>query len=164
MSSLHRTDHTLSELQKNIPWGNPYSDQFQESRLPHKDFAHALTHVAKACGKLHAVVDEFDHHGVHSGLSEHDSQTTVTVANSLADLVICALRAANTYPGGLINLQEAVKSRIEDKMDVKLAKPLDVPACHLEDLYLEATGQSVNEQTSISEIMTRIMSGLHTTY
>ena len=38
----------------------------------------------------------------------------------VADLVICALRIANTFPGGVIDLQKAVQDRIEGKNGVKL--------------------------------------------
>lgn len=36
----------------------------------------------------------------------------------VADLVICALRASNVFPGGVIDLQAAVEKRISEKNDV----------------------------------------------
>lgn len=80
--------------------------------MTHKDFAHALLHIQKAAGKLAAVVDDAEHGGSEFKPEEVDSY--------VADLVICALRMANTCPGRVIDLEAAVIERIEKKNDVKL--------------------------------------------
>jgi hypothetical protein len=50
-----------------------------------------------------------------------DSSTLRTeYGKYVADLVVCALRAANTFPGGVLDLQKAVVDRIETKNGVKL--------------------------------------------
>jgi len=36
-------------------------------------------------------------------------------AKHIADLVVCALRCANTFPGGVVDLQAAVESRVFEK-------------------------------------------------
>lgn len=103
----------IRELQANLPWGRFYSQQFRALDLPYKDFQHALAHIAKASGKLFAMIDDADH---GEPLAFQKSE----VEKYLADLVICAIRAANVNPSGSFNLEEAVIRRIESKNGVKL--------------------------------------------
>lgn len=97
---------TLQQLQVTLPWTVKYSIDFRANPQAHKDFAHALHHIYKAGGKLADIVDDFDHRRETDDLRAKDW---------LADLVICALRMANTYPGGMIDLQTAVITRLEAK-------------------------------------------------
>jgi hypothetical protein len=75
----------------------------------HKDFGHALLHVSKAVGRLATVINDAEHGG-----HEFDHPS---VAPYVADLVVCALRMANTCPNGIIDLQRAVEDRISTKND-----------------------------------------------
>lgn len=83
--------------------------------MTHKDFGHALTHVHKAGGKLAAMVDDMDH-----SVDAAEALDAEAVGNMLADLVICALRMANTAPGGNIDLQRAVVRRLALKNGIEL--------------------------------------------
>lgn len=103
----------ITEIQEKLPWGKFYSERFRALDLPYKDFQHALAHVAKATGKLFAMIDDADH-GVEPAFPKAD------VEKYLADLVICAIRAANVNPSGSFDLGAAVVRRIEDKNEVKL--------------------------------------------
>lgn len=103
---------SLQELQKKLPWTAHHHRDFRVSRMVHKDFGHALLHVTKASGKLASMVNDAE----HSGCDFKEA------APYIADLVICALRMANTCPGGVIDLQKAVVDRIESKNQVKLVK------------------------------------------
>jgi len=101
----------LRELQTKLPWTIKYSRDFRANPQAHKDFAHALVHVTKACGKLAEMVDNWDHRRFHE----------LEVQNYVADLVVCALRMANTHPGELsFDLEDAVIRRIETKNGVTL--------------------------------------------
>lgn len=104
----------LFEIQSKLPWSNSYSELFQANPCIHKDFQHALVHVAKASGKLWTMVEAADHSisGPHFPKAE--------VEKYLADLVICAMRMANTNPSGLVDLQRAVIDRLESKNGVRL--------------------------------------------
>jgi len=103
---------TLKELQTNLPWTIHYHRDFRSSKMDHKDFAHALLHIQKAVGKLAAVINDAE----HGGSSFHPGEVDYYVA----DMVICALRMANTCPGRIIDLQSTVIERIETKNAVKL--------------------------------------------
>ena len=105
-------DKTLRELQTQLPWTIHYHHDFRASPMAHKDFAHALLHVQKAAGKLAALVNDAEHGGCEFKPAEVDPY--------VADLVVCALRMANTCPGHVIDLQRAVVERIETKNGVKL--------------------------------------------
>ncbi len=109
-----RRDLTLREIQAQLPWSIHYKTSFRECPMPHKHFSHALTHVSKALGKLHALVDDAEHKGCEFTAEETDYL--------LADLVICAFRAANTIPGRICDLQHAVEYRLEKKNDIKLRR------------------------------------------
>lgn len=113
-------DLTLRELQTNLPWTIRYSQDFRSSPLSHKDFAHTLHHVSKAAGKLHGLADDMDHNRAVADDNAPISGTKAQYAKYVADLVVCALRLANTFPGGVIDLQSEVQKRIEDKNGTKL--------------------------------------------
>lgn len=106
---------SLRELQVRLPWTIRYSADFRASPMAHKDFSHALHHVGKALGRLHALADDMDH--------DRDAALQAikeTNGKYVADLVVCALRLANVFPGGGLDLQRAVVERIEQKNGVKL--------------------------------------------
>jgi len=111
------TDHyalTLRELQAQLPWTTHYHRDFRANPQPHKDFQHAMLHVQKALGKLASVVNQAEHGGA-------DFAAPLGVDPYVADLVVCALRMANTCPGRTIDLQRAVQDRINSKNEVKLS-------------------------------------------
>lgn len=109
-----RPDLTIRQLQTQLPWTVHYHHDFRASPMAHKDFGHALLHVTKACGKLAAVVNAAEHGGSEFRPEEVD--------RFVADLVVCALRMANTCPGRTIDLQRAVEERIENKNDAELRR------------------------------------------
>ncbi|EMJ52049.1 hypothetical protein LEP1GSC013_3500 [Leptospira interrogans serovar Valbuzzi str. Duyster] len=108
---------TLKDLQLSLPWTVKYSEDFRSTPLTHKDFSHALHHVSKAAGKLHGLADDMDHNKdlALSVLPEE-------YGKYIADLVICALRLANTFPRQVIDLENEVIKRIENKNGVQLNK------------------------------------------
>lgn len=107
-------DLTIRELQTQLPWTVHYHRDFRSSPMSHKDFGHALLHVQKAAGKLAAVVNDAEHGGSEFKPEEVDRY--------IADLVVCALRMANTCPGRTIDLQRAVEDRIENKNQAELRR------------------------------------------
>lgn len=105
------SNRTVRELQVSLPWTIRYSRDFRANPQPHKDFTHALIHVGKALGKLLALADDMD----HDRAVADDPTLRERHAKYIADLVVCALRASNTFPGGAIDLQAAVEHRITEK-------------------------------------------------
>jgi len=101
---------TLSDIQVQLPWTIKYSRDFRSNPQSHKDFSHAITHVMKAVGKLSAIVDDMDHR----------RECEIQPDKYIADLVVCALRLATTYPGRTIDLNSALIERIESKNGVTL--------------------------------------------
>lgn len=108
-------DLTLRELQTSLPWTVRYSRDFRATPMPHKDFAHALHHVSKAAGRLHGLCDNMDH-----DRNAVDDNLRGVYGKYVADLVVCAMRMANVFPGGAMDLQRAVQRRIEEKNGVRL--------------------------------------------
>ncbi len=104
-------DRTIRELQSSLPWTIRYSRDFRASPQTHKDMAHALHHVSKAAGKLHGLVDDMD----HDREVANDPTLRERYGKYVADLVVCAIRISNTFPGGVVDLQRAVQDRIAKK-------------------------------------------------
>lgn len=94
----------LRALQRMLPWTLTYHRDFQASPVEHKDFGHALVHVLKAAGKLASLVDDAEHGGCSFAPEQTDRY--------IADLVISALRLANTVPGRTVDLEDVVIDRI----------------------------------------------------
>jgi hypothetical protein len=112
----------LRELQTSLPWTIKYSGDFRASPLPLKDFAHACHRASTAMGHLHGLVDEMD----HDGELVADPALRDRYAKYVADLVVCALRMANTFPGGGIDLHDAVVERIQTKNGVTLRRAVEM--------------------------------------
>lgn len=108
---------SLRDLQAQLPWTIKYHHDFRASPVAHKDFQHALIHVFKAAGKLAAMVNDAEHAGF-------DWAQDLSPDPYIADLVICALRMANTVPSRKCDLQHAVEDRIESKNGVTLNRAL----------------------------------------
>ena len=108
----------LRKLQLNLPWTIRYSRDFRANPQPHKDFAHAVLHAQKALGRLAELIDHMDHDRDVAGQS--GDALRQEYGKFVADLIVCALRMANTFPGGTIDLQRAVIHRIETKNAVQL--------------------------------------------
>lgn len=101
------------DLNGDIGWDlKSYTDEFINEGLPeHRDARHALLHVMKATGKLAAAFEPLDHFG-------HPDFDPSAVAPYLADLVICAMRIAQTVPGMRpIDLEKAVAERLKRNVE-----------------------------------------------
>lgn len=118
-------DKTLRELQASLPWTGHYHRDFRSTPMTHKDFSHALLHIHKAGGKLASIIDEAE----HAGYAWESPANRADVQKYIADMVICALRMANTCPDGVIDLQRAVEERLVAKNNQR--EPLTVhPVCN----------------------------------
>lgn len=115
-------DKTIRELQSSLPWTSHYHRDFRSSPQTHKDFGHALLHVHKAGGQLASIVDEAE----HAGYDWADPAKRADVEKYVADLVICALRLANTCPDGVFDLQDAIARRLAAKNNQRPSAP-EVP-------------------------------------
>jgi len=105
------SDKTIRELQSSLPWTAHYHRDFRATPQTHKDFGHALLHIHKAGGKLASIIDEAE----HAGYDWAEPAKRAEVEKYIADMVVCALRMANTCPDGTIDLQSAVERRLVAK-------------------------------------------------
>jgi RES domain-containing protein len=116
------SDKSVRELQSSLPWTAHYHRDFRATPMTHKDFGHALLHITKASGKLAAIIDDAE----HGGYDWADPAKRADVEKYVADMVICALRMANTCPDGVIDLQRAVEERLTSKNNQLVAKADDL--------------------------------------
>jgi hypothetical protein len=108
--------YSLRFLQTNLPWTIKYSRDFRANPQTHKDFAHAVLHASKAVGHLAGLADDMDHDrevAADASLGERHGK-------HIADLVVCALRMANTFPGRVLDLGALTVERVEGKNGVSL--------------------------------------------
>jgi hypothetical protein len=108
----------LKQLQAQLPavWTEEsYSDDFQKSEAKDKNFRHALLHLMKAVGKLTEMPEIADHDGATTS-----SYVAGWAEKYLADVVICAVRMASTHPLGAIDLDRAIRERLQKKMGLTL--------------------------------------------
>lgn len=112
----------LTELQDAVARGwtdEGYSKEFRARLSLYKHFDHALKHVRKAAQALENMTEFADHHA-----EEMAAPTKKEIGKYVADLVICAARLANVAPWAVINLEQAVADRVEEKiLPKKEAKP-----------------------------------------
>lgn len=108
---------SIKDMQVTLPWTVKYSRDYRANPQTHKDFAHAVMHTMKALGKLTAIVDDYDH--------RRASELDPKAKDYIADLVICAMRMANTHPGGVIDLMQAVQDRVHDKNFVNVKEVVE---------------------------------------
>lgn len=98
---------SLRALQTEGAWGaHTYTDAFNADSRHHRDAAHAVQHITKATGKLAGFLDCLDHDEPFERLA---------VEKALADVVICTMRTANRWPGGIIDLTSAIDDRLAAK-------------------------------------------------
>jgi hypothetical protein len=115
--------YNLRFLQTNLPWTIKYSRDFRANPQAHKDFAHAVLHASKAVGHLAGLADDMD----------HDREVAADVSlgerygKYIVDLVVCALRMANTFPGRVLDLGALTVERIEGKNGVEMGKAATAP-------------------------------------
>lgn len=101
--------YTVASLQAALPWGaHGYNRAFQARTDPQRDAGHALLHIAKATGKLADLLDAWDHDPAQPPPDKY-----------LADLIICTLRLANTWPGGRVAMERALANRLAEKFPAK---------------------------------------------
>ncbi len=104
----------LQERLRTLWTNEQYSPTFNANSAIHRDFDHALKHVIKPAVKLQNLCEEADHHGLYMEWSKYE------VEKYLADVVISAVRAAQTCPAGPVDLEKAIRERIKDKMKADL--------------------------------------------
>jgi isocitrate dehydrogenase kinase/phosphatase len=93
----------LATLQTELPWTDRFSESFQRNPDIIKDFRHALDHVDMASGDLRKIIHAFEHGNLDGQvMNELDLKLAnhLRTANLAAQLVLFAVRLAQTWPGG----------------------------------------------------------------
>lgn len=132
----------LKEVQTEIEkrWGSSeYSDEFNARPDVQRDAHHAALHITKALGKLASELDDLDHKNGDPAPAVVDVSV---VTNALADIVICAARVASKWPEARIDLNEAVRRRIEAKFP-----PLRSCSLHADCNAADAAQRKVDRET-----------------
>lgn len=96
-------------LQAEMPWTDLWSEGFLSDPRSYSRFSHCLTNIAAKLGAMFQRVEMADHYGEDYALAL-DRQKDGT---ALAIIVMSAMKAANVYPGGPIDLSQHIEADLK---------------------------------------------------
>lgn len=96
----------LQKLQGMQPWTDLWSGDFERDPRSYKGFEHCLINIAAKTGAALQRVEMADHYGADYALALNRGKD----AAALAVIIMSALKAANAYPGGALDIAGAIKS------------------------------------------------------
>lgn len=102
----------LRALQQAMPWTDLWSESFIKDPRSYKKLEHCLINIVAKSGGMLQRVEMADHYGEDYALAldrEKDGQ-------ALAFIVMSALKAANTYPGGPIDVAALVEQDMKRRL------------------------------------------------
>lgn len=96
----------IRKLQADLPWTRIWSSEFQGDPRPYAKFQHCLTNIAAQLGNVFQRIERSDHYGMDytQGLDREEDAT------ALAIIVMSALKAANVYPGGPLDIARFIEA------------------------------------------------------
>ena len=92
-----------------MPWTEIWAGSFLSDPRPYSRFEHCLTNIAAKLGTIFQRVEMSDHYGPEYklGLNKEKDGT------ALAIIIMSAMKAANVYPGGPINLADYIEADLK---------------------------------------------------
>ncbi len=93
-------------LQGAMPWTDLWSGDFLSDPRPYSKLEHCLINVVAKTGAILQRVEMSDHYGQEYALGLDREKD----AAALAFIVMSALKAANCYPGGPLDLAGPIES------------------------------------------------------
>ena len=101
------------KLQEAMPWTELWSGDFLRDSRSYARLEHCLTNISAKLGSIFQRVEMSDHYGPDYKLGMNRQKD----GNALAVIIMSALKAANVYPGGPIDLSEFINNDLERRMD-----------------------------------------------
>jgi hypothetical protein len=100
-------------LQKQQPWTDIWTGDFKNDPRSYSRFQHCMINVAAHLGKILQRVERADHYGEDypQALNADD------IAESLAVIVMSAMKAANVYPEGPLDIARYIESDLRRRSD-----------------------------------------------
>lgn len=99
----------MKELQDRQPWTDLWSEDYLNDPRSYKDFSHCLTNIAAKLGAIFQRVEMSDHYGADYKLGLHREKD----GTALAFIIMSALRAANSYPGGKLDIDKHIEADLK---------------------------------------------------
>ena len=90
----------IQALQAEMPWTDIWTEGFLSDPRSYSRFEHCLTNIAAKLGTCFGMVEMSDHYGEGYTLGLDRDKAGI----ALAFIVMSALKAANAYPGGPLDL------------------------------------------------------------
>lgn len=94
------------KLQEIQPWTDLWSEGYLNDPRPYRGFSHCLTNIAAKLGALFQRVELSDHYGMDYELGLNRLRD----GKALAFIIMSAMKAANSYPGGAIDLLSHIEN------------------------------------------------------
>jgi hypothetical protein len=100
----------LKALQAKMPWTETlWTEGFLSDPRSYARFEHCLANIAAKLGTCFAMVEMSDHYGEDYQLGMNRDKAGI----ALAFIVMSAMKAANVYPGGPIDLQQYIEADLK---------------------------------------------------
>lgn len=99
----------FSKLQLSLPWTRIWAESYLSDSRPYAGLQHCLTNVAAKLGAIFQRIEMSDHYGMDYELGLNREKDGV----ALAFIVMSAMKAANCYPGGPIELWPIIESDLK---------------------------------------------------
>lgn len=99
----------FQRLQAEMPWTSLWSEAFVKDPRSYSKFSHCLSNIAAKLGALFQRVELADHYGIDYKLGLDREKD----ATALAIIVMSAMKAANSYPSGPIDLSQYIEADLE---------------------------------------------------
>jgi hypothetical protein len=99
----------FKKLQESMPWTTIWSEDYRNDPRPYRSFSHCLTNITAKLGAIFQRVELSDHYGMdyELGLDRHKD------GKALAFIIMSAMKAANAYPGGPIDLLSHIETDLK---------------------------------------------------
>jgi hypothetical protein len=97
-------------LQAEMPFTETlWTEGFKNDPRPYARFEHCLTNIAAKLGTCFGMVEMSDHYGTDYTLGLDQDKAGI----ALAFIIMSAMKAANTYPGGPIDLSQYIEGDLK---------------------------------------------------
>jgi hypothetical protein len=108
----------FQSLQNGMPWTGIWSAEFQKDPRSYAGFQHCLTNIAAKLGAIFQRIEMADHYGPEYELAlDRDKD-----GKDLAFVIMSAMKAANAYPGGPIDLSRFIESDLNRRVKDAIPK------------------------------------------
>lgn len=99
----------MKELQDLMPWTDLWSEGYINDPRSYKAFEHCMTNIIAKAGSIFQRIEMSDHYGADYKLGMDKAKD----GTALAIIIMSALKAANCYPDGKIDIAAIIDADLK---------------------------------------------------